>query len=191
MDGDWHPGAQRPEHPLRGAGRQLSAAGERGCHRPRLVRGFGGGGGFNGGGIAGGFDNSGFGGGKSPFYDIGNGNNIDQEIKDKIEYDNSKSYITKLIISQNIIEGYWDENEETKELMNIIHQDKINQIIEKIKSLNKGEEDENKIEYTILVIYYLNTEYSDKIDEYILIINKGKKYLINQGIKYEDIIDGI
>ena len=102
-----------------------------------------------------------------------------------------KKDITKLIISQNIIEGNWDENEETKILLNIIDKDKINKIITKIKLLNKGVENEKKIKYTILVIYYLNTEYSDKIDDYILVINKGKKYLISQGIKYEDIIDGI
>ena len=102
-----------------------------------------------------------------------------------------KKDITKLIISQNIIEGNWDENEETKILLNIIDKDKINKIITKIKSLNKGVENEKKIKYTILVIYYLNTEYSDKIDDYILVINKGKKYLFSQGIKYEDIIDGI
>ena len=138
-------------------------------------------------GGAGGFDN-----GNMPSYDFENdNNNIDEEIKDKFENDKSKNYITKLIISQNIIEGYWDENEETKELMNIFQQAKIDIIMEKIKSLNKEEENENKIKYTILVIYYLNTEYSDKIDEYILIINKGKKYLLNQGIKYEDIIDGL
>ena len=141
--------------------------------------------GFNNG--IGGFDN-----GNMSSYDFNNGNkNIDEEIKDKFENDKSKNYITKLIISQNIIEGYWDENEETKELMNIFQQAKIDIITEKIKSLNKEEENENKIKYKILIIYYLNTEYSDKIDEYILIINKGKKYLINQGIKYEDIIDGL
>ena len=151
--------------------------------------GYGGGAGGRSGANPIGYDN-GFGGKSS--YDIGKGNNnIDEEIQDKFENDNSKNYITKLIISQNIIEGYWDENEETKELMNIFQQAKIDQIIEKIKSLNKEEENENKIKYTILVIYYLNTEYSDKIDEYILIINKGKKYLIKQGIKYEDIIDGL
>ena len=75
--------------------------------------------------------------------------------------------------------------------MNIIDKDKINIIISKIKSLNKRKENENKIKYTILVIYYLNTDYFDKINEYILIINKAKKYLLNQGIKYEDIIKEI
>ena len=144
------------------------------------------------GGMGGGFSNSsGMNHGKMPNYDFGNSDNdINNQIKDKIENNNSKNYITKLIISQDIIEGYWDENEVTKELMNIIGQ-QMNQINTKIKSLNKGEENENKIIYTISVIYYLNTEYSEKIEEYILIINKGKKYLINQGIKYEDIIVGI
>ena len=141
-------------------------------------------------GFGGGSNFGGFSDGSMPDFDSGNGNNdINNQIKDKIE-NNNKNYITKLIISQDIIEGYWDENEVTKDLTNFIGQ-QMNQISTKIKSLNKGEENENKIKYTILVIYYLNTEYSDKIDEYILIINKGKKYLINQGIKYEDIIDGI
>ena len=141
-------------------------------------------------GFGGGSNFGGFSDGSMPDFDSGNSNNdINNQIKDKIE-NNNKNYITKLIISQDIIEGYWDENEVTKDLTNFIGQ-QMNQISTKIKSLNKGEENENKIIYTISVIYYLNTEYSDKIDEYILIINKGKKYLINQGIKYEDIIDGM
>ena len=105
-------------------------------------------------------------------------NNIELKRKD----------IMKLILSQNIIEGYWDENEESKELMNIIDKDKMNKINIKIKSLNKGEEIEKRIKYTILVIYFLNTEYYDKIDDYKLIINKAEKYLMNQGIQYKDII---
>ena len=99
-----------------------------------------------------------------------------------------KKDIMKLILSQNIIEGYWDENEESKELMNIIDKDKMNKIKAKIKYLNKGEEIEKRIKYTILVIYFLNTEYYDKIDDYKLIINKAEKYLMNQGIQYKDII---
>ena len=99
--------------------------------------------------------------------------------------------IRKLIISQNSIEGYWEENEVIKKIMKIIGEDKIIKINNKIKLLNKEIENENKIKYTILVIYYLNSEYLDKINEYILIINKAKKYLLNQGIKYENIIKGI
>ena len=153
--------------------------------------GFGGGAYFD--GMSNGFDSNSFGDmGSMPSFEYENDGGISFDNENKNGNNNSvKNYITKLILSQNIIEGYWDENEETKELMNIIEQDKIDQIITNIKSLNIEEENENTIKYTILVIYYLNTEYSDKIDEYILIINKAKKYLINQGIKYEDVIDGI
>ena len=112
------------------------------------------------------------------FAQKGSINNIELKRKD----------IMKLILSQNIIEGYWDENEESKELMNIIDKDKMSKINIKIKSLNKGEEIEKRIKFTILVIYFLNTEYYDKIDDYKLIINKAEKYLMNQGIQYKDII---
>ena len=97
----------------------------------------------------------------------------------------------KLILSQNIIEGYWDENQETKELNNILDKDEIDKINIKIKSLNKKEEDEKRIKYTILVIYYLNNKFSEKMDEYKLIIHKGKKYLLNQGIQYDEFIKEI
>ena len=97
----------------------------------------------------------------------------------------------KLILSQNIIEGYWDENQETIELNNILDKDEIDKINIKIKSLNKKEEDEKRIKYTILVIYYLNNNFSEKMDEYKLIIHKGKKYLLNQGIQYDEFIKEI
>ena len=102
-----------------------------------------------------------------------------------------KEDIMKLILSQDIIEGFWDENEELKQLMNNIDKDKVNKINLKIKSFNKGEEIEKKIKYTVLVIYYLNTEYHDKIDAYKIIINKAEKFLMSQGIKYKDIIDSL
>ena len=93
-------------------------------------------------------------------------------------------------MSQDIIEGSWNENGETKKLINIVTQDKFNKISNKVKGLNKGLQ-EIKIIYTLLVIYYLNTKHSDKLNDYRLVINKGKKFLMKQGIKYEDIIIGI
>ena len=101
-----------------------------------------------------------------------------------------KKDIMKIILSQNIIEGYWDENKETKELMNIINKETIDLIIKNVKSLNKVDEDEKKIKYTILVIYYLYNEYPENLDDYKLIINKAKKYLLNQRIPYENIFKG-
>ena len=101
-----------------------------------------------------------------------------------------KNEITRLIMSQDIIEGAWNENEETKKLINIITQNKFNLISNKVKGLNKGPQ-ETKIIYTILVIYYLTMKHSDKLNDYRLVINKAKKFLIGQGIKYEDFIVGI
>ena len=119
-----------------------------------------------------------------------------EEIKDtrsnnEKEKNNSNGIdINKLIMSQDIIEGFWNENEETKKINSIIMQDKLKTINGRIKEMNKGNL-ETKIKYTILVIYYLNTEKSEKLKEYKLIINKARKFLINQGVKYESIIDGL
>jgi hypothetical protein len=35
------------------------------------------------------------------------------------------------------------------------------------------------------------TKHSDKLNDYRLVINKAKKYLMSQGIKYEEFIVGI
>ena len=118
----------------------------------------------------------------APIKDIeGNNKNNSNEVKDEL---------TRLIMSQDIIEGAWNENEETKKIIKIVTQDKFNKINNKVKGLNKGIQ-ELKIIYTLLVIYYLNTKHSDKLNDYRLVINKGKKYLMSQGIKYEDFIVGI
>ena len=117
------------------------------------------------------------------------------ELMNKVNFNNNrnneiKDELTRLIIIQDIIEGSWNENEETKKLINIITKDKFNLINNKVKGLNKGEQ-ETKIIYTIVVIYFLMTKHSDKLNEYRLIINKAKKFLMSQGIKYEDFIRGI
>ena len=116
-----------------------------------------------------------------------NDNQIEEKQKKQI---NDGIDVNNLIMSQDIIEGFWDESELTKNIINYINKDKYKIINDRIKKMKKKNQ-EMKIKYTVLVIYYLNTNYSDKINEYKFIINKAKKYLINQGIKYEDIIEGI
>jgi len=113
-------------------------------------------------------------------------------IKKKIKSNNNNETIdiSKLIFSQNIIEGSWNENEETNKLINIITLEKFNKIKDKIKSLNKGI-NERKIIYTILVIYYLYEKCKEKLDEFRLIINKANNFLINNGVIYQNIINDI
>ena len=107
--------------------------------------------------------------------------NINKKIKDDI---------TTMIMGQDIIEGFWDENEETKKLIKIISLKKFNKIKDNIKITYKGQ-NEIKLIYTILVIYYLRTKCSNRLEEFKLIINKANNYLENNGIKYENIISGI
>ena len=95
-----------------------------------------------------------------------------------------------LIMSQDIIGGSWEENDETKKLIDIVSLDKFNKIKSKINVLNKGE-NENKIIYTILVIYYLKTKCSDNLNEYKLVINKAMKFLEKNGINYDEIVSDI
>ena len=66
----------------------------------------------------------------APIKDIeGNNKNNSNEVKDEL---------TRLIMSQDIIEGAWNENEETKQIIKIVTQDKFNKINNKVKGLNKG-----------------------------------------------------
>ena len=130
--------------------------------------------------------------GAAPMRNINIDCNINSISSTKRPQDNNeiKDDLTRLIMSQDIIEGSWNENGETKKLINIVTQDKFNKISNKVRGLNKGLL-EIKIIYTLLVIYYLNTKHSGKLNDYRLVINKGKKFLMKQGIKYEDIINGI
>ena len=101
-----------------------------------------------------------------------------------------KDNVTRIIMGQDIIEGFWEENEETKRIINIISLDKFNKLVANVNSVYKGE-NEKKLIYTILVIYYLKSNCSERLDEFRLIINKANKYLEKNGIKYENIISNI
>jgi len=109
----------------------------------------------------------------------------------KPKLDNKKKDdITNLFMTQDAIEESWDENNETKKLINIITSDIFDKIKNKITVLNKGV-NENKIIYAILVIYYLKTKCASKLNQYILVINKANKFLNKNGINYDNIVSDI
>ena len=90
----------------------------------------------------------------------------------------------EMILTQDIFEGNWDNNEEVKIL---IEEEK--DIYEKIKiySESKGVKEENGY-ITILVIYYIFTKKSQKVEELKFVINKAKAYIKKMyGIEYEEI----
>ena len=95
-----------------------------------------------------------------------------------------------MLMSQDIIEGFWDENKETKNLVDKVKKEKFDVIVQYVKNKNISQ-DFNKIVYTILAIYYIQKEKSKNINEYRLVLNKGKKYLISKGINYDEEIKKI
>ena len=113
-----------------------------------------------------------------------------KKVNNNIKRENNEHADMNLILSQDIIEGFWNENNETKKLINIITLEKFDKIKNKIIALNKGE-NESKIIYTILVIYYLKTKCTTNLNEYKLVINKANKFLQKNGINYDDIVSDI
>jgi len=95
-----------------------------------------------------------------------------------------------MLMAQDIIEGCWDEVKETKYIVNKIPKGGFEKIVEYVKSKNISQ-DFNKIVYTILAIYYIEKIKAKNIKEYRLVLNKGKKYLMNKGINYDQEIKNI
>ena len=95
-----------------------------------------------------------------------------------------------MLMAQDIIEGYWDEVKETKNIVNKIPKGGFDKIVQYIKSKNISQ-DFNKIVYTILAIYYIEKTKAKNIKEYRLVLNKGKKYLMSKGIDYDQEIKNI
>ena len=94
--------------------------------------------------------------------------------------------LTSLIMSQDIIEGFWYANERTENIIYEISEEKFNKIKSKVEKLKNNVD--NKILFTISVIYYLNIKHQDKLAEYRLVINKAKKYLNSQNINYDEVV---
>ena len=95
-----------------------------------------------------------------------------------------------MLMTQDIIEGYWDETPETKKMISKIKKGVFEKIVEYIKSRNITD-NFNRVVYTIFVIYYIEKEKSKSNKEYRLVINKGKKYLMSKGINYDNEISKI
>ena len=109
-------------------------------------------------------------------------NKFNQEKNENNKLDEEEKFdFKKMVLTQDILEGNWFLNHQTKLLINQNQKiyDKIKNYVEKYDIQNKKEE----IIITILVIYCLkhNTEIEQL--EYTLIINKGLSFLESIGIK--------
>ena len=114
--------------------------------------------------------------------------NEDIPIKDKKEEIkeldiNNKEHIMKMINTQDFIEGYWEENAYTKKI-----KEKYKKEYNLIKGLKNKNIDDN-IALTILIIYFINKEHSELLNDLLMIIKKAKIFIEKKTKdKYENII---
>ena len=89
----------------------------------------------------------------------------------------------EVINTQDFIEGFWEENEKTKYI-----KEKYIKAFDLLK--NKNLNDITSI--TILLIYFINKEHPELLDELLMIIKKAKEFIIKSAnISYEEIIKEI
>ena len=99
---------------------------------------------------------------------------------------NEKESIMKMVGTQNFVEGFWEENEYTKEIKN-----KYQKEYEQIKGIKNKNMNDN-IALTILIIYFLNKEHPNLMSELIMIIKKAKQFISKQTKdNYDNIIKEI
>lgn len=99
---------------------------------------------------------------------------------------NYKEDIMKIIISQNFIEGFWAINDKTN-CIKIKYETEFNSL----KELKENNMDET-VAMTIMVIYFINKDHPELLDELILILKKAKIFIKKKmGESYENIIKKI
>ena len=115
-------------------------------------------------------------------------NNIkkDNELK-KLDL-NEKDDIMKIINSQDFIDGFWEINELTE-----IVKEKYKKEYDLLKGIKNNKIMINdKVAITILIIYFINKEHAELLDELLMIIAKAKIFISNESKEsYENIIKEI
>ena len=113
------------------------------------------------------------------------------ENENKIKINNFKikeeeRKIKKIIDSQDFIDGSWELNDDTEIIKN-----KYEKEFQNLKKL-RNKDINDKIAITILIIYFINKEHSELLNELIMIIKKAKLFIQkNTKDTYENIIKEI
>ena len=134
-----------------------------------------------------------------PFGDVevGECNDNEYDIDDcdkgeKIEKNNSVDKnnindIKEITLTQDSYYGFWELNSKTQVIIN-----EYKNIYDKIKKyVNSKNCNDEKVIITFVMIYFLKNEKTINQSEYILIINKGIKYLRGNNFDYETVINNI
>ena len=97
-----------------------------------------------------------------------------------------KENVMKIINCQNFVEGFWDINDKTK-----IIKKKYENEFKLLKGL-KGQKIDDIIAMTIIIIYFINKEHKELLEELVMILKKAKLYIQDKvGDSYENIINKV
>ena len=119
------------------------------------------------------------------FNDIFGNLKEDDDINNCIKSNNNKpdDDFMEMVNTQDFIEGFWEENDYTKKIVE--KYEKEYQLIKNIKDKNIDE----KTAITILIVYYINKEHSELLNDLLMVIKKAKMFIYKiTNDSYENII---
>ena len=91
----------------------------------------------------------------------------------------------EIIKTQDFLDGFWDVNNKTESIKKK-YKKEFDLLLGLKKQNNKINE---KVVMTVLIIYYVNNEYPELIEEILMIIKKGKLFIKKTSNEsYENII---
>jgi uncharacterized protein YegL len=104
------------------------------------------------------------------------------EKKESLNLDlKNKEDVMKIINCQDFVNGYWDINDKTKNVKN--KYEKEFKLLKKLKNID------DILAMTIIIIYFINKEHKELLDELLMILKKAKIYIQDKvGDSYENII---
>ena len=114
----------------------------------------------------------------------------------KINNNNISQYadldIDNIVLSQDLMEGFWNKNDETDQIINLI-KDIYNKAENAIKNLCVNYEKEliQKLLYTFLIIYFIENKTKERIPDFKLLIKKGKDFMKNNKVEYDIIFKNL
>jgi hypothetical protein len=101
----------------------------------------------------------------------------------KIDLKN-KEDVMKIINCQDFVNGYWDINDKTKNVKN--KYEKEFKLLKKLKNID------DILAMTIIIVYFINKEHKELLNELLLILKKAKLYIQDKaGNSYDNIIKQI
>ena len=107
------------------------------------------------------------------------------EKKESLNLDlKNKEDVMKIINCQDFVDGFWDINEKTKNVKS--KYEKEFKLLKNLKNID------DILAMTIIIVYFINKEHKELLNELLLILKKAKLYIQDKaGNSYENIINQI